>query len=47
MALSSAGLHNSPIKNNNLYRNYWGFARKDRSWKGNASSLEPYKKQEQ
>jgi len=37
----------TPIKNNNLYRNYWGFARKDRSWKGNASSLEPYKKQEQ
>ena len=33
----------TPIKNNNLYQNYWGFARKDRSWKGKLSSLEPYR----
>lgn len=31
----------TPIKNNNLYRVFWGFARPDRSWKGyNLNSLE-------
>lgn len=34
----------TPIKNNNLYRSFWGFSRKDKSWVGKLSSLEPYKK---
>jgi len=34
----------TPIKNNNLYYDFWGFARKDKSWLGLRSSLEPYKK---
>jgi len=33
----------TPIKNNNLYRDFWGFVRKDKSWLGRLSSLEPYK----
>lgn len=37
----------TPVKNNNLYGTWWGFARRDRSWLGKASSLEPYKKKEQ
>jgi len=33
----------TPIKNNNLYRDFWGFIRKDRSWLSKYSSLQPYK----
>lgn len=32
----------APIRHNNLYTDFWGFARKDRSWAGMASSLQPY-----
>jgi hypothetical protein len=33
----------TPVRNNNLYVNFWGFARPDRSWKGNSiDSLEKY-----
>lgn len=34
----------TPIKNNNLYSKYYGFARKDRSWQGTTSSLDRYEK---
>jgi len=30
----------TPTKNNNMYKSFWGFARKDRSWKGDIRSLE-------
>ena len=31
----------TPIRNNNMYYNFWGFARPDRSWKGySITSLE-------
>ena len=37
----------TPMRFNNLYTNYWGFARKDRSWLGANSSLIPYEGDEQ
>ena len=33
----------TPIRNNNMYRSFWGFARKDRSWKSSNMVLKPYK----
>jgi hypothetical protein len=31
----------TPMRENNLYSETWGFARKDRSWKGKSDSLNP------
>lgn len=33
----------TPIRNNNLYVYYWGFARTDKSWVGSSGDLIPYK----